>query len=105
MSLSSSDSDRGCLSRSRESKWSLRSSKRPLALRQVVQVGFWKKMSLVGMRFLFWLKLFGKFVIEVLRASPVKATGVQIPDLFGCHQNDIVALFSGLITLDACINL
>ena len=61
-------------------------------------------MSLVGMRFLFWLKLFGKFVIEVLRASPVKATGVQIPDLVGCPQNDIVSLFAGLITRDARID-
>src|SRR5258708_21601040 len=51
-------------------------------------------MSLVGMKFLFRLKLFGKFVIEFLRASPVKPPESQTPDLVGCAQNDIVSLFS-----------
>src|ERR1700741_3086711 len=34
------------------------------------------------------------FVVEILRASPVKTTGVQTPDRIGCAQNDIVSLFS-----------
>jgi hypothetical protein len=27
------------------------------------------------------------FEVEVLRASPVKSTGVQTPDLVGCPEN------------------
>jgi len=34
-------------------------------------------------------KVDGTFAVEVLRASPVKVTGVHTPDLVGCPQNDI----------------
>jgi len=34
---------------------------------------------------------------EVLRASPVKTTGVPIPDLVGCAQNDNPGIFRNLV--------
>jgi hypothetical protein len=33
-------------------------------------------------------KVYGTFAVDVLRASPVKTTGVPNPDLVGCPQND-----------------
>jgi hypothetical protein len=50
----------------------------------------------VGERVFCKLQVGETFEVEVLRASPVKTTGVPKPDLIGCPQNDKYFYLGGL---------